>query len=86
MRISLQVREPKSGRRWKRSVVLFPQAREVTIRFADMSFAEPVLAGRPPREELDSLLFVVDTTNARAGARGTVWLEDVRLEREQSPR
>jgi hypothetical protein len=42
-----------------------------------------VLAGRPPRASLTSLLFVVDTTNAPPGARGTIWIDDIQLEREE---
>ena len=82
MRISIQVREP-GGQRWRRSVPLAGGAREVLVRLDDMTFAEPVLAGRPPRASLTSLLFVVDTTNAPPGARGTIWIDDIQLEREE---
>jgi hypothetical protein len=51
-----------------------------------MSFVEAVLAGTPPRGKLDTLLFVVDTTNARPGAKGTVWIGEVDLEREKKKR
>jgi hypothetical protein len=86
MRISVQVREPKTGRRWRRSVVLDRAPRESVVRLDAMSFVEPVLAGRPPRGKLDTLLFVVDTTNARPGAEGTVWIGDIDLEREEKSR
>jgi hypothetical protein len=81
MRVSVQVREPQ-GRRWIRSVVLFTDPRDIVVRFDEMRVPEPVLAGRPPRPELASLLFVVDTTNTATGSSGTVDIEDVRLERE----
>jgi hypothetical protein len=82
MRVSVQVREPRGGRRWKRSVVLGEAPREIGVRLDEMSFAEPVLAGRPPRDEIESLLFVVDTVNTRPGTAGTAWIGDVRLELE----
>ena len=82
MRASIQVREPRGGRRWLRSVVLFPGPRELVVRLDDMRVPEPVLAGRPPRAELASVLFVVDTTNTSPGTKGTMDIEDVRLERE----
>jgi hypothetical protein len=86
MRLSVQVREPARGRRWRRSIVLGETPGESVVRLDDMSFAEPVLAGRPPRGELGSLLFVVDTMHARPGTRGTVWIEEVQLEREEGSR
>jgi len=86
MRVSVQVREPQNGRRWIRSVVLFPDARDIVVRMDEMRVPEPVLAGRPPRQELASVLFVVDTTNTVPGTRGTVEIEDVRFERDASQR
>ncbi|HXE79982.1 MAG TPA: hypothetical protein VNK41_04470 [Vicinamibacterales bacterium] len=82
MRLSVQVREPLKGRRWIRSVVLFPDAREITVRLDDMNVPEPELAGKPPRRELASILFVVDTTHTVPGTSGWVAIQDVRLERE----
>ena len=86
MRLSVQVRDPATGRRWRRSVFLSNEPREAVVRLDEMSFAEPVLAGRPPRRKLDTLLFVVDTTNARPGDRGRVWVGDIDLEREEKAR
>jgi hypothetical protein len=86
MRISVQVREPATGRRWRRSIVLDREPRESVVRLDDMSYVEPVLSGRPPRGKLDTLLFVVDTTNARPGSEGTIWIGDIDLEREKKSR
>jgi hypothetical protein len=83
MRLSVQVRLVEGGgdRRWQRSVYLSPEARDLTIRFADMR-----LAGTGAREpfapaRIHSLLFVVDTVNARPGDRGVAWVEGLRTER-----
>jgi hypothetical protein len=81
MRLSVQVRQPTGGmgHRWARSVYLDATAREITIALDDF---RPV--GDAPRPiataELESLLLVVDTVNTRPGTRGTVWLDDIRVE------
>jgi hypothetical protein len=38
-----------------------------------------------PLRDVDSVLFVVDTTNTPPGRHGTVWIGDVRLERAAEP-
>jgi hypothetical protein len=83
MRLSVQARllDGAVERRWQRSVYLSPEPREVTIDFADMR-----AAGTGAREafapaRIHSLLFVVDTVNARPGDRGVVWVERLRTER-----
>ena len=38
---------------------------------------------RPPRGELGSLLFVIDTTHTRPGTSGRVWIDDVQIEVEK---
>jgi hypothetical protein len=38
-----------------------------------------------PLTAVDSILFVVDTTNTPPGRQGTLWLDDVRLERADEP-
>lgn len=82
-RISVQVRDDRTGRRWKRSVVVGGEPREIVVRLDDMSFAEPRLGGRPPRGGLGSLLFVIDTTHTRPGTSGRVWIDDVQIEVEK---
>jgi hypothetical protein len=81
MRLSVQVRTPDSGARWLRSVYLDERSREIYVRLDDMRPAEPGTPERMPREALDSVLFVVDTTNTPPGRAGLVALEAVRLER-----
>jgi hypothetical protein len=80
MRVSVQVRNPRSGARWGRSVVVDPRPQNLLVAFADMA----ALGGAPvpiPLGDIDSLLFVVDTTNTPTGRRGTLWIDDLRLER-----
>ena len=84
MRLSVQVRTPDSGARWLRSVYLDERSREVYVRFDDMRPAEPGTPDRMPREALDSVLFVVDTTNTPPGRAGLVVLEALRLERVEA--
>ncbi len=83
MRLSVQVRlvDGTVERRWQRSVYLAPDPREITIGFADMR-----AAGTGAREPfspagIHSLLFVVDSVNARPGDRGVAWVEGLRTER-----
>jgi class 3 adenylate cyclase len=83
MRLSVQVRlvDGSLERRWRRSVYLSPEPRDFTISFADMR-----AAGTGAREafapaRIQSLLFVVDSVNARPGDRGVCWVEGIRTER-----
>ena len=83
MRLSVQVRlaDGTVERRWQRSVYLSPDPREITVGFADMR-----VAGTGAREafapaRIHSLLFVVDSVNARPGDRGVAWVEGLRTER-----
>ena len=84
MRVSVQLRAPATGARWLRSVVVEPSPRMVTVPFIDMT---PIDAAPMPIPlgQVDSLLFVIDTTNTPTGRQGTVWIDDVRLERAPDP-
>jgi hypothetical protein len=83
MRLSVQFRGPggRDGQRWQRSVYLDETPREVTVYVNDMRPTGPTDSERPDRRRIDGLLLVVDTTNARGGTTGKVWLRDVRLEK-----
>jgi hypothetical protein len=35
----------------------------------------------PPLDEIQSVLFVVDTVNTKVGSNGQVWIDDVRYAR-----
>jgi hypothetical protein len=84
MRVSVQLRAPGTGARWMRSVVLETGPQALLVRFTDLL---PIDAAPMPIPlgVVDSLLFVVDTTNTPTGRSGTVWLDDVRFEREAEP-
>jgi hypothetical protein len=79
MRVSVQARHPDTGDRWQRSIYLDAEARDVIVRFAEMTPVgssgtfDPALA--------DTLLFVVDTTNTPPGTAGSFTLENLRVER-----
>jgi hypothetical protein len=84
MRVSVQLRAPRSGARWQRSVVLDPRPQVLDVTFADMLAIDQAQVPIP-LSEIDSLLFVVDTTNTPTGRSGTVWVDDLQLERAAQP-
>ena len=80
MRLSVQARRPRSEDRWQRSVYLDATARDIFIPFSEMRAVaggttkfDPALA--------DTVLFVVDLTNALPGTAGSVTISDLRVER-----
>jgi hypothetical protein len=79
MRISVQARHPQSGARWQTSVYLDPQVRDVIIPFNQLSAVGA--SGTFDPSQADTLLFVVDLTNANPGATGGFTIHDVRIER-----
>jgi hypothetical protein len=83
MRLSVQVRLLEGGadRRWERSIYLSPEARDFTIPFADMRVVGTGARDAFEPARIHSLLFVVDTVNARPGDRGVAWVEGLRTER-----
>jgi hypothetical protein len=84
MRVSVQLRAPATGARWLRSVVVDGESEARYVTFAEMTPIHP--APSPiPLSAVDSILFVVDTTNTPPGRQGTLWLDDVRLERAAEP-
>jgi hypothetical protein len=83
MRISIQLRAPRAGRRWLRSVYVDQTTSWGEVTFADMRGAEPG-SGEVPLSDVSSLLFVVDTTHTLPTHGGTIWIGDVLLQRPQS--
>lgn len=82
VRLSVQARRPAgaAGERWQRSVYLDQTPRDIVIGFNDMT---PV--GHTSRQifdppQIDTLLFVVDTTNTAPGASGQFELNNLRVE------
>ena len=80
MRLSVQARQPRSGNRWQRSVYLDTNPRDVLIPFTGMS---PMAGAATPFDPAlaDTLLFVVDLTNAVPGTAGAVTISGVSLDR-----
>jgi len=79
MRVSLQARRP-SGARWQRSIYVDTTAREIAVPFTDM---KPVDASSPLHfvpADIDTVLFVVDTTNTAPGTSGQFEIGDLKVE------
>jgi hypothetical protein len=76
--MSVQARRPRSGERWQRSVYLDTNARDVIVPFAEF---RPVGGATAFDARLvDTVLFVVDTTNTNPGGKGSITLGDLRIE------
>lgn len=70
MRVSVQLRFPGEGERWIKSVYLDQQPQDLVVRIADLAPAERPDSQMPDLGRAGSILFVVDLTNAKPGARG----------------
>jgi len=81
MRASVQLRQPGSGERWRRSLYLDDRPRAVTIFFDDMTPVRMTSTPRPDTASGKDLMFVIDTTNTHPGTKGAVWIENPRLGR-----
>lgn len=83
MRLNVQLRRlaGSDGQRWRRSVYLDQQPRDVTIFFDEMRPAGRTDTLRPDINNISDLLFVVDTTNAIAGQSGMFSIDALRVER-----
>lgn len=81
LRVSVQVRLPggRDGQRWAQSVYLDETPRAVTLRMPDFEPVGLVTSRRPNVAPVQSLLFVVDTVNARPGSQGTMWVSQLSL-------
>jgi hypothetical protein len=79
MRVSVQARQPRSGRRWQRSIYLDSAPRDVVIRFADMRPVGSIGTFDPAIA--DTLLFVVDATNTAPGTAGSFTISDLQVQR-----
>ena len=79
MRVSAQLRFGRhGGTRWRTSFYVDRTGREVVLRTRDLRPADGA-APRPPAADATSLLLVVDTTNARAGDTGTLYVGSPRV-------
>ena len=80
MRISLQARRPQSGERWKRSIYLDGDPRDIIVPFSELMPVGSAPARFDPARA-DTVLFVADLTNADPGATGSFTIEGLRVER-----
>lgn len=83
LRLSVQIRIVTGGseRRWQRSVYLGPDPRDITVAFSDMRVAGTAEREQFQPAQIQALLLVFDTTNARPGDGGVAWIERLRMER-----
>jgi hypothetical protein len=83
MRLSVQLRQPGGGEgeRWHRSVYLDSSPRTITVYFDELRASDVTSNSLPTLENVDAILFVVDTVNTSVGASGTLWIDDVQYGR-----
>jgi len=83
MRLSVQLRQPEgeAGERWHRSVYLDSSPRAITVYFDDLRASGATSNSLPVLEDVEAILFVVDTVNTPLGASGTLWIDDVQYGR-----
>jgi hypothetical protein len=81
MRLSVQLRAPKGrdGERWQRSVYVDSTPRDVVVPFDDMRATGDTASPRAAVAAIDTLLFVVDRTNAAPGTAGRFRVSNVRV-------
>jgi hypothetical protein len=79
LRLFVELRD-ESGQRWRHSVYVSTATREIVLPYTDF---QPVANGQGPLNlsRIQTLLFVIDMTNARPGMKGSVRLGAVRLQR-----
>jgi hypothetical protein len=84
MRLSIQVRAEVRGappERWQRSVYLDETMRTQSVWLDDMMPVGETHTPRAPIAAIRNILFIVDTTNTLPGSSGSLWIQDVKLER-----
>src|SRR5262249_27225722 len=77
MRVSVQLRGGNgdaTGERWQRSVYLDPMDQERVVYFDDLMPVGATHTFKPALADVRSILFVVDTTNAKLGSSGRIWI------------
>lgn len=79
VRLSVQARQPKSGKRWQRSIYLDQHPRDVVVRFDEVRAVGKSGPFNPA--VVDTVLFVIDTVNTTPGTNGEVTIGNMRVER-----
>jgi hypothetical protein len=79
-RVSVQLRlgDSREDLRWRTSVYVDSQPREILIPIDDMRGVTKQV-GEKRRADADSALIVIDRTNAASGATGVVWIDAMLL-------
>lgn len=80
MRISVQARRPTPGDRWQRSIYLDTTLGDIVVPFKDMKPVGVTSTFKFDPAQIDTLLFVADTTNSKPGSQGTFSISDLRVE------
>jgi hypothetical protein len=80
MRISVQARRPTPGERWQRSVYLDTTLGDIVVPFKDMKPVGATSTFKFDPAQIDTLLFVADTTNSKPGSEGKFSISDLRVE------
>jgi hypothetical protein len=81
--VQVRVEDPAAPGRvhiWRRSVRAEPEARTVSIRFADLKTYDAA-AGRPDLARVRGLYLHLDEAHLPPGSAGTLWLEDAWIAR-----
>ncbi len=80
MRMSVQLRAPASGEgeRWQRSIYLDQTPRTIQVFFDDCRALGSITSSTPALSKVQSILFVVDTVNAKIGSNGRIWIDDIK--------
>jgi hypothetical protein len=85
MRLSVQFRtfggSDTPSERWRRSIFIDPSGNVQFLHFADLAPVGAAHGPIPPLAEFRDILFVVDRTNTKPGASGTIWIDRVALQR-----
>lgn len=83
MRLSVQLRAStgQADHRWQRSVYLDTESREIVVYFDELRAISATAPERPMLENVNTILFVLDTVNTPLGGSGRIWIDDVRYAR-----
>ncbi|HZR27003.1 MAG TPA: hypothetical protein VFA59_25630 [Vicinamibacterales bacterium] len=82
MRVSVQLRGGAGGsERWERSVFVDRFESEKTIYFDELTPVGNTQSWKPPLDAIRSVMFVVDTTNAKPGTSAKLWIKKAELQR-----
>ena len=80
MRMSVQLRAPSGGEgeRWQRSIYLDQTPRTIQVFFDECRPLGSTTSSTPALSSVQSILFVVDTINAKIGSNGRIWIDDIK--------